>query len=222
MLACVLAYTLAWLPLNVYIVLKDLPSGLLDSLTDAQHFVLFFIVHWLAMSHTCYNPFIYFWMNSKFRAGYYRALSCMPCVGHTRSRSWSSTHSEGTDIRSGLYSNYLGATKSCSNTVELLRGSSPQANSGRGPAEEVEVVEVELETFDPHKLSAKSPGGGQNEVLPRYRCNNHNNHSESSKYPTSAAELNHAFLYVVFVPLLLWCFLIIGVLFLLHASSYLM
>ncbi|XP_050720763.1 RYamide receptor-like [Eriocheir sinensis] len=76
MAACVVAYTLAWLPLNLYIVLADVP-GLLDLLPDTTHVLLFFTVHCLAMSHTCYNPIIYFWMNGQFRAAYCRALPCL-------------------------------------------------------------------------------------------------------------------------------------------------
>lgn len=70
------AYTLAWLPLNLYIVLADVP-GLLDLLPDTAHILLFFTVHCLAMSHTCYNPIIYFWMNGQFRAAYCRVLPCL-------------------------------------------------------------------------------------------------------------------------------------------------
>lgn len=33
--------------------------------------VLYFLVHWLAMSHPCYNPIIYCWMNARFRMGFY-------------------------------------------------------------------------------------------------------------------------------------------------------
>ncbi|KAK3894020.1 hypothetical protein Pcinc_002197, partial [Petrolisthes cinctipes] len=79
-LACVTAYTLAWLPFNLYTVVKDLPSSVLQDLSYDAHITLFFVVHCLAMSHTCYNPFIYFWMNSRFRNGFYYALGCLPCL----------------------------------------------------------------------------------------------------------------------------------------------
>ncbi|XP_053651877.1 RYamide receptor-like isoform X1 [Cherax quadricarinatus] len=111
MLACVLAYTLAWLPLNLYIVLRDIPS-LFDALSERVHLTLFFIVHWLAMSHTCYNPVIYFWMNSSFRVEYYRALRCFPCVvdGHLAS-------SDGTVTKSA---NYCSRYATCESADQVL------------------------------------------------------------------------------------------------------
>lgn len=92
MAACVIAYTLAWLPLNLYIVAADLPGGLLDLLPEGAHILLFFIVHSLAMSHTCYNPVIYFWMNGQFRRAYYRVLPCLHRLPFT-------AHSEGASSR---------------------------------------------------------------------------------------------------------------------------
>jgi len=38
------------------------------------------LCHWLAMSHCCYNPFVYCWMNDKFRAGFRRLFNWFPCV----------------------------------------------------------------------------------------------------------------------------------------------
>ena len=34
--------------------------------------------HWLAMSHTCYNPIILCWMNIKFRFGFYSIVYKIP------------------------------------------------------------------------------------------------------------------------------------------------
>lgn len=36
--------------------------------------------HWLAMSHTCYNPIILCWMNTKFRSGFCSLAYTLPCL----------------------------------------------------------------------------------------------------------------------------------------------
>lgn len=40
---------------------------------------LFFTFHILAMSHACYNPVIYFFMNARFRVGFVQVLAWIPC-----------------------------------------------------------------------------------------------------------------------------------------------
>jgi hypothetical protein len=75
----VLVYTLAWLPHNtLYILNQHGPEWFLD--TDAFPY-LFLVSHFLAMSHTMFNPFIYFWINSRFRGAFtFVLLSKLPCL----------------------------------------------------------------------------------------------------------------------------------------------
>lgn len=176
MFACVLAYTLAWLPLNIYNVLRDIP-GLLDALNETTHITLFFVVHWLAMSHTCYNPFIYFWMNSKFRAGYYRALGCLPCLAGVLRLV--SSPIDGTVVRSGTYSSRYGTPK-CH--VRSLQGAAPT-----GPATSLQV------------LGPAPPHAG----VPPLHYHNHDNHHhhQCPPSPASSAQPGLAVLYVVLVLL---------------------
>ncbi|XP_058514840.1 G-protein coupled receptor 83-like [Ochotona princeps] len=56
----VLVYALSWLPLNIYLVL-------LSSETISSHNSLYFFLHWLAISSSCYNPYIYCWLSDSFR-----------------------------------------------------------------------------------------------------------------------------------------------------------
>ncbi|XP_068558367.1 G-protein coupled receptor 83-like [Cebidichthys violaceus] len=53
-------FAVCWFPLNCYVVLLS---------SQAIHFsnALYFCFHWLAMSATCYNPFIYCCLNPAFR-----------------------------------------------------------------------------------------------------------------------------------------------------------
>lgn len=47
---------------------------------------VWFAFHWLAISHTCYNPLIYFCMNTRYRAGFVSALRNVPGLGYTRAQ----------------------------------------------------------------------------------------------------------------------------------------
>lgn len=41
---------------------------------------IWFIFHWLAMSHCCYNPVIYCYMNARFRIGFLQVLHFIPGI----------------------------------------------------------------------------------------------------------------------------------------------
>ncbi|XP_065703016.1 G-protein coupled receptor 83-like [Patagioenas fasciata] len=65
----VVVFAVCWFPLNCYVVL-------ISSLGIKTKNSLYFALHWFAMSSTCYNPFIYCWLNESFRAEL-RSLLCM-------------------------------------------------------------------------------------------------------------------------------------------------
>ncbi|KAG3272418.1 G-protein coupled receptor 83 [Ictidomys tridecemlineatus] len=60
LMTVVLVYTISWLPLNLYLVL-------LSSESISSHNGLYFFLHWLAISSSCYNPYIYCWLSDSFR-----------------------------------------------------------------------------------------------------------------------------------------------------------
>ncbi|KAL1023547.1 hypothetical protein UPYG_G00042240 [Umbra pygmaea] len=60
LLAVVGVFAVCWFPLNCYVVL-------LSSQAIHSSNALYFCFHWLAMSSTCYNPFIYCCLNPAFR-----------------------------------------------------------------------------------------------------------------------------------------------------------
>ena len=72
----VIVFAVCWMPLNLYHLLTDLHP---DSETFQYSSTAFFVCHWVAISSTCYNPFIYCWLNEAFRAEI-RAVfrCCMP------------------------------------------------------------------------------------------------------------------------------------------------
>ncbi|XP_063976717.1 prolactin-releasing peptide receptor-like [Diachasmimorpha longicaudata] len=71
LIAMVAIFGVCWLPLNMLNVVDDFYA-------DTNHWMYyrlcFFITHWLAMSSTCYNPFLYAWLNDNFRKEFTHVL----------------------------------------------------------------------------------------------------------------------------------------------------
>ncbi|XP_053230418.1 G-protein coupled receptor 83-like isoform X2 [Podarcis raffonei] len=61
LMVVVLVFAVCWFPLNCYLVL-------MSSKAIQSNNILYFAFHWFAMSSTCYNPFIYCWLNENFRS----------------------------------------------------------------------------------------------------------------------------------------------------------
>lgn len=60
----VVVFALCWMPLNLYHILTDFHP---DTSVFRYNSTAFFVFHWIAISSTCYNPFVYCWMNESFR-----------------------------------------------------------------------------------------------------------------------------------------------------------
>ncbi|KAG8447620.1 hypothetical protein GDO86_014939 [Hymenochirus boettgeri] len=74
----VVVFAVCWFPLNCYLVL-------MSSKVISSNNALYFAFHWFAMSSTCYNPFIYCWLNESFRS----ELKALLCVCRRRGPSQS-------------------------------------------------------------------------------------------------------------------------------------
>jgi hypothetical protein len=57
-------FAICWLPLNLYHIRADFGTD-----PYPHNSTVYLMVHWLAMSSVCYNPFIYSIRNSYFRKG---------------------------------------------------------------------------------------------------------------------------------------------------------
>ncbi|KAM4663439.1 G-protein coupled receptor 83-like [Discoglossus pictus] len=73
----VVVFAVCWFPLNCYVVL-------ISSLGIKTKNSLYFALHWFAMSSTCYNPFIYCWLNESFRMELKSLLSMCQRVPQTQ------------------------------------------------------------------------------------------------------------------------------------------
>uniref|UniRef100_A0A1B0GFG4 G-protein coupled receptors family 1 profile domain-containing protein n=1 Tax=Glossina morsitans morsitans TaxID=37546 RepID=A0A1B0GFG4_GLOMM len=74
MVTVVIVFTMCWLPFNILILLlNDEEFRLWGPLP-----YIWFAFHWLAMSHSCYNPIIYCYMNARFRGGFLQIIHRVP------------------------------------------------------------------------------------------------------------------------------------------------
>ncbi|KPJ02118.1 PREDICTED: prolactin-releasing peptide receptor-like [Papilio xuthus] len=74
LIAMVTIFGLSWLPLNVINLCNDY---YIYAIHLKYYFLIFFIGHVIAMSSTCYNPFIYAWMNENFRKEFKQLIPCI-------------------------------------------------------------------------------------------------------------------------------------------------
>lgn len=66
-------FGVSWLPLTAVNLLNDF----YQQTTMWKHYYLFFFAaHAVAMSSTCYNPFLYAWLNENFRKEFKQVLPC--------------------------------------------------------------------------------------------------------------------------------------------------
>lgn len=83
LIAMVAIFGLSWLPLNLINISSDFYSLAEDW---RYYMILFFIAHFIAMSSTCYNPFLYAWLNENFRKEFKQILPCLEALVPKRSR----------------------------------------------------------------------------------------------------------------------------------------
>lgn len=69
----VAVFGLSWLPLNAVNISADFFES---TNTWTYYNLVFFVTHAIAMSSTCYNPFLYAWLNENFRKEFKHVLPC--------------------------------------------------------------------------------------------------------------------------------------------------
>uniref|UniRef100_A0A8D0DHN6 G-protein coupled receptors family 1 profile domain-containing protein n=1 Tax=Salvator merianae TaxID=96440 RepID=A0A8D0DHN6_SALMN len=62
----VAAFAVCWLPIHVFNIIRDVDINLINK----DYFLLIqLLCHWFAMSSSCCNPFLYAWLQGRFRSG---------------------------------------------------------------------------------------------------------------------------------------------------------
>ncbi|KAL8561787.1 hypothetical protein ACOMHN_010721 [Nucella lapillus] len=104
----VVIYAVCWLPLHVITIAGDLDP----SIYDHSHMnIVWLCFHWLAMSHSCYNPFVYFGMNKRFRNSLKKVLKLCHVIRMSREDLYSQAMSNEGD-RSSMYDSIHSSRKS--------------------------------------------------------------------------------------------------------------
>lgn len=84
LISMVAVFGISWLPLNTVNMFNDFYSNT----DDWQYYnLLFFLAHCIAMSSTCYNPFLYAWLNENFRKEFKQVLPCINQRNHHNSNN---------------------------------------------------------------------------------------------------------------------------------------
>lgn len=81
LISMVAIFGISWLPLNLINILNDFNA----SMADYNYFLLSFVfAHSMAMASTCYNPFLYAWLNENFRKEFKQVLPFFESTGGVR------------------------------------------------------------------------------------------------------------------------------------------
>ncbi|KAG7161558.1 RYamide receptor-like 3, partial [Homarus americanus] len=163
-LTVVLVYSLCWLPFNLLLVVLDF----VEDVEYWPHFHhLWFVFHWLAMSHTCYNPVILCWMNTKFREGYLNVLyRLLPCCRPRLSRYLLKLHQSSGLQRAHTYSTAFGSSRSSRNQrfCDEPRKRRESSCSTTGYLQVTAATDVSLKLIRTCSLSPSADGLGYKET----------------------------------------------------------
>ncbi|ODN04109.1 Neuropeptide Y receptor [Orchesella cincta] len=118
-LMVVMGYCIGWFPYNLVSLLAKYTE-----LGESDNFPYVFVAcHWLAMSHSVYNPIIYFWLNDSFRITVLE-LFCRKRALEMKRRRMSSSWRTSTMVASGN-----GSIKRPTSRVTPLQSPEPYSRS---------------------------------------------------------------------------------------------
>ncbi|XP_059178274.1 substance-P receptor-like [Physella acuta] len=76
MIIVVCLFVICWMPLQMY----NLVEIITPQVNDYKYInIIWFTSNWLAMSNSCYNPFIYGLLNEKFKREFRQLFAMCPC-----------------------------------------------------------------------------------------------------------------------------------------------
>jgi len=136
LMVVVALFTLAWLPLQLY----DVLNQIFPEINFYPYInIIWFCCHWLAMSNSCYNPFIYLLCNEKFKKELRVKFKCCfndvrrPSMDYSNTVMWKSSNTIRKVTLNTLNSKYqddvcLTGHKKNSTVSFLSSGSNPSVS----------------------------------------------------------------------------------------------
>ncbi|XP_012537355.1 prolactin-releasing peptide receptor [Monomorium pharaonis] len=112
LIAMVSVFGVCWLPLNIALIIADFYTDVYYVWPYFRFY--FFISHCIAMSSTCYNPFLYAWLNDNFRKEFKQVLPCYTRNGNGNIPRAKETVSRGDRMDNGnntMQETFLNSTK---------------------------------------------------------------------------------------------------------------
>lgn len=81
LISMVAIFGISWLPINAINIFNDFYAQMTEW---TYYYTSFFLAHSMAMASTCYNPFLYAWLNENFRKEFKQVLPFFESTGGAR------------------------------------------------------------------------------------------------------------------------------------------
>lgn len=128
LISMVTIFGICWLPWNIINLIHDFTHNQAKGSWPYFH-LFFFLAHLMAMSSTCYNPFLYAWLNENFRKEFKQIL---PCISKRVSRRFcnGNDHTQDTLLQSTASNSAIRCLEPREPTAERNAWSSPVYEGG--------------------------------------------------------------------------------------------
>lgn len=147
LISMVAIFGISWLPLTLFNIFNDFYAQMTEW---NYYFVSFFLAHSMAMASTCYNPFLYAWLNENFRKEFKQVLPFFESTSGVRNSYHSGrmpTHKSDKNICNGNETIQETIVGSSFNRGPSLKQRMLEGNGKKDNGVEVESILLEEKTI---------------------------------------------------------------------------